>query len=112
MPGYLLLVFSNPVDGQDKAYNDWYDGKHLADVLDVPGIADARRYELAAGSPSAGDGPPEHRYLAVYELDGDPDEVMTEFKSRAASGRMALSEALDRTSLFLTIWGRRIPGPP
>jgi len=34
----LFLVFSNPVDGQENAYTDWYKNTHLGDVLKVPGV--------------------------------------------------------------------------
>lgn len=38
MSKYVLLVHSNAVDGQDDAYNDWYDNTHIGEVLQVPGL--------------------------------------------------------------------------
>ena len=41
-----FLVFSNPVEGREDEYNEWYDNVHLRDVCNVPGVAGAKRYEL------------------------------------------------------------------
>ncbi|HVV08061.1 hypothetical protein [Amycolatopsis sp.] len=102
----VLLVLSNPAEGQEDAYNEWYDQTHLADVLKVPGVCAAQRYELAPmNSPEAeGMGSPAHRYLATYELDGDPDEVMAEFLRRIGAGEMTLSESLDMGTIVMTSW--------
>ena len=51
----LFLVFSNPVAGRDDEYNTWYDEVHLGDVRRVPGVVDAKRYELV---PTGGEGAP------------------------------------------------------
>ena len=43
----LFLVFSNATAGQDAEFNQWYDSVHVPDVLDVPGVESAQRYDLA-----------------------------------------------------------------
>jgi hypothetical protein len=108
----LMLVFSNATDGQDLAFNEWYDTQHLADVVDCPGVVAAQRYDMTEFEPPAGDNlptlpPPAHRYLAVYELDGEPNDVMAEFMTRMAQGKMPLSETLDLTTVSMTIWRPR-----
>jgi hypothetical protein len=108
--GDLFLVLSNPVDGQEDAYNRWYDQTHLPEVLSVPGVVAAQRYELVPMKP-AEDMPtpadPEHRYLAVYELDRDAAGVMAEFMRRVTGGEMVLSESLDITTISLATWRPR-----
>ncbi len=109
MSNNLMLVFSNPVAGQDDQYNAWYDDIHLGDVLDVPGVVGAKRYDLVE-MPSPGGAPvpaPSHRYLAVYELDGDPASVMAELMVRTESGEMVIDESFDVTSVALTVWRSR-----
>jgi hypothetical protein len=105
MAKHVLVVFTNPVEGRDDEYNKWYDEVHLADVLDVPGVVAARRLELspldAAGSAAA------HRYLALYDVEGDPATVMKELNDRVANGTMALSDALDAQSVSLSIYTPR-----
>jgi hypothetical protein len=102
----LLLVFTNPVAGRDDEYNAWYDEVHLADVCRVPGIIDAQRYELV---PTGGDSaqPPAHRHLTVYELDRDGSEVLGELMTRAGGPEMRPCEALDLTTISMTIWRPR-----
>lgn len=108
-----MLVFTNPVAGQDDAFNEWYDSQHVGDVLGVPGVVAVRRYDLAqmtlpaAGAAPAQLPPPTHRYLAVYELDREPDEVMKEFLCRAGDGRLPLSETLDLETISMTTWSAR-----
>lgn len=105
----LLLVFTNPADGREAEFNEWYDTTHVPDVLAVPGVVAARRYAISKvdtpemeGMPSPP--PPAHRYLAIYRLDRDANEVMQEFLARLTSGAMALSDALDFASVGLSAW--------
>jgi hypothetical protein len=108
-----MFVFSNAVDGKDDAFNKWYDDDHVGDVLDVPGVVAARRYDLAPMKLPEGDDlpahlpPPPHRYLAVYELDRAPDEVMSDFLDRVGSGNMQLSDTMDLSTLSVTTWRPR-----
>jgi hypothetical protein len=53
MADRLMLVFTNPVEGQDDAFNEWYDSRHFVDVLNVPGVVAAQRYDLAPMTPTA-----------------------------------------------------------
>ncbi len=110
----LMLVFSNPVDGQDGPYNEWYDQIHLAEVLAVPGVISAQRYALAPveildTEEHPAPPPPAHRYLALYELDGEPGEIMAECGRRMVSGEMSMHESLDPGSLSTAIWRARGP---
>jgi hypothetical protein len=108
-----MFVFSNAVAGKEDAFNKWYDEQHVGDVLDVPGVVAAQRYDLAPMKLPEGDDlpaqlpPPPHRYLAVYELDREPDAVMNNFLTRVGSGKMQLSETLDLFTLSVTAWRTR-----
>ena len=42
-----MFVFSNPVEGMEDMFNEWYNSQHLPDVIAVPGVAAGQRYELA-----------------------------------------------------------------
>jgi hypothetical protein len=93
MPAKSLLVFSNPSPGQEDAYNRWYDEEHLDEVLAVPGFVATTRYRL---DDDQLEGQPEcpHRYLAVYEYEGDTAEAMALLGDELSSGRMALPESI------------------
>lgn len=109
----LFLVLTNPIAGEDDAFNKWYDTQHLPEVLDVPGVAAAQRYDIAevkvpddqelpAQLP-----PPTHRYMVIYELDDEPDVVMSEFLKRVMAGTLSLGEWLDLSTVSLTGWTPR-----
>lgn len=105
----LFLVFSNAVAGREAEFNAWYDTVHVPEVLAVPGVVAARRYEIVPietpeveGAPSPE--PPAHRYLAVYELDRDAGAVMADLLQRVTSGEMDLSEDLDLAGVAMSVW--------
>jgi hypothetical protein len=109
----LFVVLTNPIEGKDDAFNKWYDTQHVPEVLDVPGVVSAQRYDIAELKiPSDEDlpaqlPPPTHRYMVIYELSDDPDTVMTEFLKRVMAGTLSLGEYLDVTTASLTGWTPR-----
>ena len=48
MASHMLIVLSNPSEGQDVEYNEWYTGTHLADVLKTDGFSAAQRFKLSS----------------------------------------------------------------
>jgi len=73
---YLFVVLSNPVDGEEENYNDFYSNRHIPDVLNVPGIKTAKRYILADAQRMAAPSP--YRYLAIYEVETDDLKSLAE----------------------------------
>ncbi|MEM7286741.1 MAG: hypothetical protein AAF480_10355, partial [Actinomycetota bacterium] len=101
---HRLFVFSNPVDGREDEYNDWYDDVHIAEVLEVDGFVACQRFTAAGGD----DAPA--RYLAVYEMDAD-DPIAAYDTLRASVGEMNVTDAIDRssvTALIFTARGERV----
>lgn len=96
-----FVVLSNPAAGRAEELRAWYDEVHLPDARRIPGVAVARRYETLAveGLP-----PATHAFMAVYELDGDPVAVVAEFDRRIAEGVMAMTDALDASSMHFAVW--------
>ncbi|MEQ8719131.1 MAG: DUF4286 family protein [Acidimicrobiales bacterium] len=103
-----LLVFSNPVAGREDEFNDWYDNRHLHDVVAVHGVHAARRFELV-DSPMAHGGPSPHMYLAVYEFDGDLDAIAADMGARSEDGRMPVSDSYDVSTTISSLWAPRGP---
>jgi hypothetical protein len=69
----VLFSEMTPPDGQEDAFNDWYDGHHSpSHVQGVPGFRSAMRYRSALGP----------HYLAIYELDGPETLDHEEYKKR------------------------------
>jgi hypothetical protein len=48
--------------------------------------------------------PPTHRYLVIYEVEGEPEDVMAQFLDRVMSGKMSLGDTLDLTTVSMTAW--------
>jgi len=91
---YTMLIFSDPVDGREAEYNEWYDKRHLPDIVAVPGFVRARRLKLAPvqfrSSPTL------PRYLAYFEITtGDLPAVFAEVDRRRNSGENVMSNAFD-----------------
>jgi hypothetical protein len=114
----LLLVFSNPVDGCEDEYNDWYSNQHLDEILAIEGFVRAQRFELAPAKMTNDTPLAPYRYLAIYEVaDGALERAdsalfelaRTERAEAIAAGRkpkLVMSDAMDgdlRTWWFSSI---------
>lgn len=94
----LYIVLTNATEGDDDAFNAWYDGTHLGDVLAVPGFTAAQRFRLV-DHPALKPCP--YRYLAIYEVaSAAAADAFAEMADRAGSGRMVLSPTLDRADVY------------
>lgn len=95
MRRFKLIVLTNAKTGREDEYNDWYNTRHLADVVSVPGFVSAQRFKLRDGMGL----PHRHRYLAIYEVEtDDPQAVINELMRRRDTPNMFISEALDLDS--------------
>jgi hypothetical protein len=102
MAKYIMVVGSNPTPGDDAAYNKWYDEIHIPEVCAIPGVTGGARYE------SHGAAPGERPYLAIYELETeDPQAVMAELTSRAASGKLNMSPTIDVPNVQMAVYKAR-----
>jgi hypothetical protein len=95
-----LVVLTNPVSADAEAeYNDWYNNTHLADVVAVEGFVSAQRFRVV-DVPAMSDAPtPDHRYLALYEVEADDIGAVAEaLVASAGTDAMVISPALDAAS--------------
>ena len=56
----IFMVYVDIDAPHVQEFNEWYNKEHLPELLSVPGILSAARYEAVKGSP---------QYLACYELE-------------------------------------------
>ena len=91
MPKQLILVLTEPTEGQTEAFDDYYENIHLDEVLQTTGWKSAQRFRLAA---EAGEGSP-LPYLAVYEAEADSAEAALQTLNETRSARQQ-SGALNR----------------
>jgi hypothetical protein len=104
MSRFVFVVYSNPTEGKESQYNDWYSHRHLQDLMAIPGVTSARRFKWSdmqlPGMPV-----PSQRYLAIYEVEAtDKLAFQREMFERQADGRMPVSETLSQDGLAATFW--------
>jgi hypothetical protein len=89
---YIFVVQTNPVPGREAEYNDWYTKVHLPDLVKVPGIVSAQRFEVAAQNTT----PTPYRYLAIYDIvTTDLAATQKAMAAMAGTAAMPISPALD-----------------
>jgi len=91
---YTLIVYTDPADGREDEYNNWYDDIHLPEFTALPGVINGRRFKVA------GDSKPQ--YAAVYELSAHPDEVMAAMNEGIKNGTVHWTDAIDSASVSMT----------
>lgn len=107
----ILVVQSNPAPGREPEYNEWYNGRHLSDVLSFPGFVAAQRF-VQSPVKRFPDWPEyKYRYLALYEFEGSVRSAYDHL-TQAISGPkpIYISPALDedRTGYAFTAITDRI----
>ena len=90
---HVVHVNARPERGEE--FNDWYENVHIPDVLSIPGVLKARRYELADDQLGRRTREYPYRYLTLYELDGDHRAIVRAINEAIVSGRFSISAALD-----------------
>ena len=63
--GLLVVSTDMPADKEEE-FNRWYNEEHISELLAIPGILNAARYQAVSGLAFAGGGAP--KYVACYEL--------------------------------------------
>jgi len=99
MPHQILLSMSNAVAGRELEYSDWYDNVHLPQIVRVPGVISAQRYVYDNATLDADD-PSPRQYLAIYEIDGDPQTVVRAILDGMQSGLITGSDAITHASTW------------
>ncbi|WP_439678399.1 hypothetical protein [Embleya sp. MST-111070] len=113
MPRYTYVVLTNPVEGKESEFNDWYTNTHVHDALDVPGFVSAQRFALA--HKQRAEAPFPWGYLAIYELETDDlQESIDALGARYNTPEMTISEALhpERLGLIFQAMGPRLEANP
>lgn len=82
----LQIVFSRfPDSVSEDDFNEWYDA-HLPEILSIPGFVSAQRYRLDPVV-TDDDSAVSYRYMALYEIEGDPEQLLVEMKKLSLGTR-------------------------
>jgi hypothetical protein len=88
VPRGIYVVYSVPPDGVgDDEWSAFYD-THVAELLELPGFVEARRYRLEPAVPNRP--PVEYRHAAVYVLDRPAAEPLAQLRRRVEAGELTL----------------------
>jgi hypothetical protein len=107
--GNLQIVFSYVPDGvTDEQFGEWYDA-HLPEILSIPGFVSAQRYRLEPVVSDATE-PVSYRYLALYEVDADPETLLAEMAKLRLGNIDSYAErkAIDSSGPPLPEWWDRV----
>jgi len=72
----LLMVWADVPAEKEEDFNRWYNEEHLAELLAIPGVLNAARYEAVMSGP---------KHLACYELESPAVVESDAFKNRPRS---------------------------
>lgn len=101
------LVFSNPVsDDRIDEFHRWYDEVHIPEVLATPGFVSAQRIGLRQ-TEFAKATEPAQRFGVIYEIEGDPEQVMGQVSAGVAAGTIHMSDVLDLSTFAMAFWDPR-----
>jgi Domain of unknown function (DUF4286) len=81
----LFIVLSNPQQGKDEEFNQWYDNHHLPEVSALDGFISAKRYKVSASQMT--DESQSHQYVAVYEVEKGKEALAVKSLQRAIDPR-------------------------
>jgi hypothetical protein len=101
---HLVAVLSEPVEGKDAEYHDYYENLHLDEVLVTTGWQTAQRFVL---SDEAGAKCP-LPYLALYEVEADDSSTIIPTMNATRAERQQ-SKALNRRTAG--VWVFSASGP-
>jgi len=75
---YIFIARMDVDPDKEAAFNEIYETEHIPNLLQVPGVIGATRYEVISGEP---------KFMAVYEVEG-PDVPSSEaFRAASDKGR-------------------------
>ena len=101
---FQVLILTEPTEGNEDAYNNYYDNIHLDEVLATTQLLSAQRFKVTA---QAGE-PAPLPYLAVYEAEGESAEAVLEDLNARRSERQQSDTLNKRTG---RIWVFEAIGP-
>jgi hypothetical protein len=94
----ILVVLTNPVEGRDDDFNDWYTNIHTRDAMRFRGSIAQQRFSYA--SEQVQDYPKGYvaKYLALYEV-YDAQRFCQEHVDNALTTRMVVEDSIDISRL-------------
>ena len=87
-----FVVLINAAEGRDDEFNNWYTNQHVPDVLRIPGVLTAQRFQRMEQQRSA-DQP--YKYSAMYDIEpGMNTQIIAELNRRGGTPEMPLTTSV------------------
>jgi hypothetical protein len=102
MHNAIQFVLSNPTEGADVEFREWYAGPHMDHTLHTDGIQFGQLFQRTSGPWPSG----KHEYLTIWELD-DPAATLAALDKVKFTDDMPISPAIDMAGIQPpTMWHR------
>ena len=94
------IVLSNPLEGKEKEYNEWYSNVHLKEVVQIPGFISAQRFRLTQEQQL--DIQP-YKYMAIYEIENE--NIGTAIRNlNESAGKLTMEPVIDLDHLQISFF--------
>ncbi len=101
---HIVAVLSEPTEGNEDAFNDYYENLHIGEVLESTGWVSGQRFKL---SDEVGLKCP-HPYLALYEVEADePGDVLRKLNETRSERQQ--SDTLNKKTAALWVFSETGP---
>lgn len=84
----LLIVFANPVEGQEAGFNAWYDA-HMRAFMKLPNFIRVQKFKML---PRDGKPDPKFKYMFLFEFTGDQNESFARIQREMKSGLLTMPD--------------------
>jgi hypothetical protein len=75
LPSLLTIAFANPIPGRELEFREWYVTRHIRHALRIPQLVSGQCFERALFQ-EPGAAVPGFNAIAVYEQEGEPEEML------------------------------------
>jgi hypothetical protein len=113
MAKFMVLAFTNPIEGKEDEYNDYYDNVAMPVYRGVPNTKvlgrykalDMKSYEFAMDN--------QWKYVSLYEIEADNiddhfKEVWAYIEKAKAEGRYQFNEFIDKSTAFEPVFVKMV----
>ena len=101
---HVVVVLTEPTEGQEAEFNEYYEKRHIDEVLATTGWTSGQRFELVDEAGQACPLP----YLALYEAEADDPQAILKTLGETRSKREQSGALNKRTA---GVWVFRATGP-
>ena len=99
MPRFTYTVLSSAVPGREEEFVAWYSGRHMQDVLKIPGVVSGKLFRLDFHRVYDLDAP-QWTLMTIYELEcDDPEEQIDRIKAASGTPEMPGTDALTKVGM-------------